>query len=141
MTVISIEHRLGGFSMLELLVVLVIAGLLMGFVGPSFIGRFEQIQEKYAIDQFRTELAQLPRWTRLSGQRMSFKTLAEPLLIDGAEVLSLPEGWSAQFEPELVLLPSLVCSDATVKLLDANANELKRFDVKSPDCRVEELSL
>lgn len=125
-----------GFSMLELMVVLVIAGLLLGFVGPAFIGRLELAQESYAVDQFRGELAQLPRWARITGQRLEYKKLEQPVLIDGVEVLALPQGWQVEFDPPWILLPNLVCSASSVRLSNAAGVELKRLDISSPDCLV-----
>lgn len=126
--------------MLELMVVLVIAGLLLGFVGPAFIGRLEMAQERYAVDQFRSELAQLPRWARITGQRLEYKKLNQSVLIDGVEVLAMPQGWQVEFEPEWVLLPSLVCSASSARLLNAAGVELSRLEIKSPDCSISEKS-
>ena len=64
------RRRLGGFTLLELLVVMSIIGLLAGYVGPKFfahIGRSEvkavraQIDglEK-ALDQYRIDLGRYP---------------------------------------------------------------------------------
>ena len=53
------SHR--GFTLLELLVVLLILGLLAGFVGPKYfsqIGRSEQTVAKSQIDAFEKALAQ-----------------------------------------------------------------------------------
>ena len=57
-TQVSVTHR-GGFTLVELLLVLVILGILAAIVIPKFSGRTEQAKEQAAVTQistFRTSL-------------------------------------------------------------------------------------
>lgn len=65
------QHKVRGFTMLELLVVLVILGLLAGLVGPQFFGRVDsskvQTAEtqvkmlKMALQTYRLDVGQYPK--------------------------------------------------------------------------------
>lgn len=64
------RHRLSGFSLLELLVVLLIIGLLAGYVGPQFFKKADQAKVETsraqldalgkALDQFRLDTGKYP---------------------------------------------------------------------------------
>ncbi len=48
------RHARRGFSMLEILVVLVIIGILISYVGPRVLGRASQARQQKAFADFRT---------------------------------------------------------------------------------------
>ncbi len=125
-----------GFSLLELLVVMAITALLMGLVGPSFIGRLEQNRRQYSIEQFVAGIGQLPRWARITGERLSIEELDTTLTLAGVDVLPLPDGWHVKFSPALIVLPSLVCSGSEGLLHDESGAVVARFSVLAPGCDV-----
>ena len=51
-------RRSRGFTLLELLVVMVIIGLLAGFVGPRFFAQIDALGK--ALDQFRLDVGRYP---------------------------------------------------------------------------------
>ncbi len=48
-----LQHRQNGFSLIEIMVVLVIMGLLVGIVAPNVIGNLEEANKKKAFADFR----------------------------------------------------------------------------------------
>jgi general secretion pathway protein G len=50
----SLKNKQGGFTLLELLVVLMIIALLAGFVGPKVFSNVETAKEKTALRQMRS---------------------------------------------------------------------------------------
>ncbi|QDQ27247.1 type II secretion system protein [Chitinimonas arctica] len=123
-----------GFSLLELLVVMALIAMLMGLVGPNFVGQLDRSRQRFALEQFRAQLTQLPRWARLSGQSFTLEKLDAPLLLNNEEILSLPAGWRAQFEPPLLISSTQICSSSRVRLQDEKGQAIADYTLSGPAC-------
>ncbi|HEY9101394.1 prepilin-type N-terminal cleavage/methylation domain-containing protein [Chitinimonas sp.] len=127
-----------GFTLLEMLVVLTILTLLMSFVGPNFLGQLETSGDRFATDQFRSQLVQLPRWARLLGQPIKVDEISDNWQLGNEELLTLPPGWGAKFEPALAISTSQVCTSSTVTVFKAKGELATTFLIEGPGCTVTE---
>lgn len=91
--------RQGGFTLLEMIVVLAILGLAAALVGPSMVKSIDTWRRKAAMDVLLDQLRALPGNARGSGKpiTVSDATLASataPLRIDADWTLRAPKPWS-----------------------------------------------
>ncbi|WP_269531330.1 prepilin-type N-terminal cleavage/methylation domain-containing protein [Chitinimonas sp. BJYL2] len=126
-----------GFTLLEILIVLVLIGMMMGLVGPGVVGQIDRSQERDAIDRFQSELSQLPRWARITGKPLALENLSVPVIEDGELLLDLPPGWRAQFSPKLIVSPRQLCNGSNVSLFSSGGTLVRTFSVQSPDCSLQ----
>lgn len=127
-----------GFTLLEMLVVMAMISLMMSLVGPAFINRLEQSQRRFAVEQVQSQLAQLPRWARLFGQPLVLEKLSSALLVNNEELLSLPDGWRAEFTPALLVSPTQICSTSSITLFDEASVPITSLNVTTPYCAATE---
>ena len=89
--------RPGGYTLLEMLVVLVLLSLAIGTVGPAVSNWMAAARERGWLDDLKSAVDALPLKAFLNGQ---------PLLIDGAELDRLvpgrPPGVTLEVQPVLV---------------------------------------
>ena len=91
--------RRGGFTLLEMIVVLAILGLAAAMVGPSMVRSIDTWRRQAAMDILLDQLRALPGNARGSGKpiTVSDATLASPtppLRVDADWTLHAPEPWS-----------------------------------------------
>lgn len=82
-----------GFTLLELLLVLVLVALLTGLVAPRMWKWVEGARERAGIDNVRTELEAMPR-RAFAGARRIEVTTSGPL--------ALPQGWRLELSKPLI---------------------------------------
>ena len=91
--------RHGGFTLLEMIVVLAILGLAAALVGPSMVKSIDTWRRKAAMDVLLDQLRALPGKARGSGKAITISdaalaSAAPPLSIDADWTLSAPKPWS-----------------------------------------------
>lgn len=91
--------RHGGFTLLEMIVVLAILGLAAALVGPSMVKSIDTWRRKAAMDVLLDDVRALPGNARASGKPISISdaTLASatpPLRVDSEWTLRAPKPWS-----------------------------------------------
>lgn len=134
-------RKAAGFTLLEIMVVLALLGLLIGLVAPNYVGQLERSSRRFALDQFQGQLAQLPRWARLSGDAIVLDKLTEPRTAGGEDILSLPEHWQATFTPPLRISAQQMCSTTTIDISDDKGIPAARYQITGPDCMPAESDL
>jgi len=122
-----------GFSLLEMLVVLVLLGLAAGLVAPSLSRTAERVQAAGDRDEVLRRVQGLPVLARQAGRAFRW---------DAGSVLDppgtrWPTGWRVVALTPLELAPNGWCGGA---LLQAQGPGLSmRLEALAPDCRVVEL--
>ena len=91
--------RHGGFTLLEMIVVLAILGLAAALVGPSMVKSIDTWRRKAAMDVLLDQLRALPGNARNTGKPITISdatlaSAAAPLRIDADWTLRAPEPWS-----------------------------------------------
>lgn len=91
--------RHGGFTLLEMIVVLAILGLAAALVGPLMVRSIDTWRRKAAMDILLDELRALPGNARGSGKPITISDAAlasadPPLRVDADWTLHAPEPWS-----------------------------------------------
>ncbi|MFM4835363.1 prepilin-type N-terminal cleavage/methylation domain-containing protein [Aeromonas veronii] len=109
-----------GFTLLELLVVLVLVGMIAGMVGPRFIDLAERLRHRNQWQTLQQRINGLPMEVQLSGRGMALQEL--PLV--------LPSGWQFKTEWPVRYLSNGVCLGGQLELLQDE--EVKRRIVLTP---------
>lgn len=121
-----------GFSLLEMLVVLVILGLAASMVAPPLARTVDRVREAGDHDDVRRQLQQLPMRARFEGR---------PVVVEaGASLPTLgrdwPSGWSVRASTPLVIHASGLCEGAEVRV--QSPNTARTWHLRSPDCFAED---
>lgn len=116
--------------------VLALIALVMGLVGPSFMGMIDRSTQRYAVASIYEDIRQLPRWAHLLRTPLNLDGASESVVVGGEQILSVPEGWLVAFDPPLIVTPDQLCSGANGTVSDRSASILAEFSVRAPDCQV-----
>ncbi|EKP0280165.1 prepilin-type N-terminal cleavage/methylation domain-containing protein [Aeromonas bestiarum] len=115
-----------GFTLLELLVVLVLVGMVTGMVGPRFIDLTERLRHRSEWQMLQQRINSLPFEVQLTGSAMALQET----------VLTLPAGWQLKTERPVRYLSNGVCLGGQVQLL--YGDEIKRrIELSPPYCQWE----
>lgn len=108
---------LGGFTLVELLVVLVLLSVMGAFVGPNMWKQYARASERAEIEVIHETLLRERKLAYASGQ--SFTVDAQFLPLQRA----IPEGWELLASEPIYFLPSGVTNGGTVNLLAESGNK------------------
>ncbi|MBL0532993.1 prepilin-type N-terminal cleavage/methylation domain-containing protein [Aeromonas dhakensis] len=115
-----------GFTLLELLVVLVLVGMITGMVGPRFIDLAERLRHRNEWQTLQQRINGLPMEVQLTGQPMALQALP----------LTLPAGWQLKTERPVRYLPNGVCLGGQLQLLQDDEVK-RRIALTPPYCQWE----
>jgi len=105
-------RRAGGFTLLELLLVLMLVALLTGLVAPRMWQWVQGARARAGIDAARAELEALPRRAFAAAQRIT---------VDAARPLPLPESWRLELAAPLVYEANGMTAGGRVRIRAGNA--------------------
>ena len=119
--------RGSGFTLLELLVVLLIVGLLVGLAAPSAMNLVGAATRETQRREIASSIERLPVEARLSGK---------PLTFEGeAAWPGLPANYRVRLVKPLRVLPSGICSDASATI--STGDQVVAVQISAPFCRVQ----
>ena len=123
-----------GFSLLEMLVVLVLLGLAAGLVAPSLSRTAERVQAAGDRDDVLRRVQGLPVMAREVGRTLRWEAghLVE------RPGLTWPTGWRVVALTPLELAPNGWCGGAQLQAQGPGLS--MRLEALAPDCRVVELA-
>lgn len=128
-----------GFTLLEMLIVLVIAGLVIALAGPRILNRLDAVRGRMELKDVVAQLEQLPRRVQLAGRTVELPgdALDKPWS-DGLPLLALPADWSLKVEPPLIIGANGLCSAAVISVLSGAEvpTELGRYRVEAATCKL-----
>ncbi len=136
------ERSAAGFTLLEVLFVVFIVGLLTSLLAPRIgasLSSFEAVSQRRLIED---QLLQLPRRVRYIGRGLELpRDQGKKDIGDGAPALQLPEGWTADIQPPLVISPVGACSAAVIKLVCTDSpGASARYGIHEISCEIEKLA-
>lgn len=139
--------RAGGFTLLEMIVVLALMGLATAMVAPGGYRMVASWREAADVDAAMKSLAALPLVARDQGREL--RLLPDP---DGsgvrifspgapkedapqsdAHLVELPEGWTLEFDQPLVVRANGACSGGSGTLV--TLRQRLPFRMEAPFCR------
>jgi prepilin-type N-terminal cleavage/methylation domain-containing protein len=122
--------RAGGYTLLEMVVVLALLGLAVGMTAPAGFRMIASWREATEAEQVLRQLAALPTRARQEGREWN--------LLPGQTVedaVTLPEGWALEMDSPLHVRANGACTDADGRLL--TSRQTIAFHVEAPFCRIQ----
>jgi len=122
-----------GFSLLEMLVVLVLLGMAAALVAPPLARTVDRVRESGEREDVRRALSRLPVLAREQGRSIEFVAGA-PIELPGR---LWPEGWGIVATSSIRIEASGWCGGGEVRATGPAGP--RRWRLAPPDCRVEDV--
>jgi len=114
--------RQGGFTLLELLVVLMIVAMSASFAGPSLWASYVKSNERSTVHAFANALGQLRQDAFHQGRTVRLPAMAEGEALGNRGFPVLADGWLLEKSTALRFLPSGVTNGALFYLVSPVGN-------------------
>lgn len=109
-----------GFTLVEMLVVLVLISAASAFVGPNLWNSYEKFSQQSVVEAFMAELNLLRVEAYRQRKVIEFDRIGERNLLAGRVLPTLPDGWLLEKSSPLRFLPSGVTNGGVYQLKSAN---------------------
>lgn len=133
-------RRAAGFTLLELVVVLALLGVVTALAMPNLAGLVASAQRATERDDLINQINALGQRARLSNSNLLVAGL--PAAVEEVPAgftshqLEIPNGWTVEFVPPLVVRANGVCLGAELTLSHADAPALRRT-LEPPFCNLD----
>ncbi len=131
MRTLVIYPRVKGFTLLELLIVLLVIGLVAGLVMPRLSNIYDGMVTMYEKDDVMAQLNGLHFKVFQYGQ--VFDLISYPLPQNAPKLLELPQGWTLKTETPIRFRSNGSCSGGHLTLLHGEDNFILKLE--PPFCR------
>lgn len=129
----------GGFSLLEMLVVLAIAGVIIAVTAPPLSNYLAAASFASEANDLGRRVAELRASALLQQRRIEFPAIDETGRADyGALASPPPDGWRIEGGP-IIFLPSGACSGGLLTVIEPGGRAAS-FRFEAPRCRYERVS-
>lgn len=124
-----------GFTLIEMMAVLVIFGLLTAVALPNFERWYSSTQERVGAGEVAVRLQKLFARAALLGQNFELDAKsASTLLGDGQPALDLPKGWVVAPNQHISVPASGYCTPASIEVVSSAQRVV--LDVASGQCEI-----
>jgi len=130
---IYVPHLEGGFTLIEMLVVIALVSLLAGMVAPRFATALKRAEYASQRASVLGQIDNLGYRAYLLGTEIVLDSAAKTAP-DGQHLLALPEGWSVKAARPIVYDAWGACSGGRIELRAADGHA-ESFDLNPPACR------
>lgn len=126
---------LNGFTLIEMMAVLVIFGLLTAVALPNFERWYASTQDRVHASELAVRLQKLYARAALLGQTIELdnSSAAKPMA-DGAAALDMPGGWAIAEGQRLLVNGSGFCSPASITFV--SAKQRVTLEITNQQCEV-----
>ncbi|MDM8566176.1 prepilin-type N-terminal cleavage/methylation domain-containing protein [Candidatus Halobeggiatoa sp. HSG11] len=139
-----------GYSLLELLVVLLVFSLLAGITVPRLVTMYDSVQVAFERDEVLSHLGELGYLAFRQSHDFTLTDYPPPVVSDEKlektaetqkkepvkpSILALPEGWKIRVETPILFRANGVCNGGTLQL--QYQQQKFKIQLKSPFCQPE----
>ncbi|MCW8917621.1 MAG: prepilin-type N-terminal cleavage/methylation domain-containing protein [Gammaproteobacteria bacterium] len=117
-----------GFTLVEILVVLLLLAIVVGLVTPSMLNLRKSAERQGALSALLHEIGLLPYQAYLGGEAIVFPP--------AAGLVTLPEGWDVELAPPVRYEVNGLCTSGRLRVTDPERN-VTVYEIQPFSCKPE----